>query len=63
MKHIYIILQPFDYNGLRFPGEIIELTEAEARDLPVERIERTQIETADQPVEKAETAVTRRKKK
>jgi hypothetical protein len=57
MKNLYLILKVIDHNGLRFPGEQIELTEEQAKNLPVRMIERQpEMETADLHLENIETA-------
>ena len=54
----YLILKIMNYNGLRFPGELIELTDAEAKMYPVRPYEPEQppVETADLHINNPETA-------
>lgn len=56
-KQLYEVKKVIDVNGLRFPGELVELTEEEAKGLPVKPFGKSPVvETADLNLEKIETA-------
>lgn len=52
----YIVLRTIDHNGLRFPGEIVELTPEQAKTLPVRLYQPEPVaETAELHLENLET--------